>query len=86
MQTFSKDPAVAERQMHAIIFYLTTFGHIDGDFDASERTFVRSYIESLVEQRVRTAGQALTPEVQRDLVRQVHGALPRGVRVASITR
>jgi len=70
MKNFSKDPAVAERQMHAIIFYLTTFGHIDGDFDASERTFVRSYIESLVEQRVRTAGGALTPDVQRELVKK----------------
>jgi hypothetical protein len=70
MQNFSKDPETAERQMHAVIFYLTTFGHIDGDFDASERTFVRNYIEALVEQRVRTAGQKLTPDVQRDLVKK----------------
>lgn len=56
--------------MNAIIFYLTTFGHIDGDFDASERTFVRSYIEALVEQRVRTAGEQLTPQIQQDLVRK----------------
>src|SRR5690349_14966227 len=70
MQTFSRDPVVAERQMNAIIFYLTTFGHIDGDFDASERSFVRNYIEALVERRVNTAGQTLTPEVQRDLVRK----------------
>jgi hypothetical protein len=70
MKTFSRDPVVAERQMNAIIFYLTTFGHIDGDFDASERTFVRSYIETLVEQRVRTAGQTLTADIQRELVRK----------------
>jgi Calcineurin-like phosphoesterase len=70
MQNFSKDPETAERQMHAVIFYLTTFGHIDGDFDASERTFVRNYIEALVEQRVRTAGQKLTPDVQRELVKK----------------
>lgn len=70
MPNFSNDPAVADRQMRAIIFYLTTFGHIDGDFDASEKTFVRSYIQSLVEQRVQGAGQALAPEVQGELVRK----------------
>ena len=36
MMTFSDDPNLAEQQMHAIIFYLTTFGYIDGDFDAKE--------------------------------------------------
>jgi Calcineurin-like phosphoesterase len=70
MQTFSRDPAIAERQMSAIIFYLTTFGHIDGDFDPAERSFVRGYIEALVEQRVRTAGQTLTPDVQDELVKK----------------
>jgi hypothetical protein len=52
MLTFSPDPQVAEKQMQAIIFYLTTFGYIDGDFDASERDFVRDYIRKLVERRV----------------------------------
>lgn len=51
---FSKDPARAEQQMHAIIFYLTTFGYIDGDFDASEKSFVRDYIRKLVRHRVDT--------------------------------
>src|SRR5688500_11393701 len=52
MLSFSSDPQVAEKQMHAIIFYLTTFGYIDGDFDAKERDFVRDYIRKLVERRV----------------------------------
>ena len=54
MLTFSRDPQIAERQMHAIIFYLTTFGYIDGDFDASEKEFVRDYIRKLVSHRVDT--------------------------------
>ena len=52
MLTFSSDPQMAERQMQAIIFYLTTFGYIDGDFDAAEKEFVRDYIGKLVTRRV----------------------------------
>ncbi len=52
MLTFSEDGATADRQMRAVIFYLTTFGYIDGEFDKSEREFVRKYIERLVSARV----------------------------------
>jgi hypothetical protein len=52
---FSTDSKVAEQQMHAVIFYLTAFGYIDGDFDDSEKTFIRDYIGKLVEQRARDA-------------------------------
>ncbi len=52
MLTFSQDGPTAERQMRAVIFYLTTFGYIDGDFDDSEKTFVRDYISKLVGHRV----------------------------------
>ena len=55
MLTWSTDPQVAERQMQAIIFSLTTFGHIDGDFDDSEKEFVRQHIGKLVAGRVETA-------------------------------
>jgi hypothetical protein len=48
MLQFSHDPDVAEQQMNAIIFYLTTFGYIDGDFDQTEKTFVKIYIRQLV--------------------------------------
>lgn len=51
MLKFSNNPDVAEQQMWAIIFYLTAFGYIDGEFDLSEKTFVRLYIRRLVEQR-----------------------------------
>lgn len=61
MMNFSSDPRVAEEQMHAIIYYLTAFGYIDGDFDSSERAFIRDYIAKLVEGRAKTAiGDDLT--------------------------
>lgn len=67
MIRFSDDPDLAERQMRAIIFYLTTFGYIDGDFDRSEKDFVRGYIEDLVKSRVETgiahADEALKAEL-----------------------
>ncbi|MBW2278605.1 MAG: serine/threonine protein phosphatase, partial [Deltaproteobacteria bacterium] len=54
MLTFSKNAQTAEQQMQAVIFYLTTFGYIDGDFDQSEREFVSQYIRKLVTHRVAT--------------------------------
>jgi len=55
MLTFSTDPDVAESQMNAIIFYMTAFGYIDGDFDPTEKTFVKIYIRQLVAARAREA-------------------------------
>jgi hypothetical protein len=54
MLTFSTNPDVAEQQMNAIIFYLTAFGYIDGEFDFTEKTFVRIYIRQLVTARANT--------------------------------
>jgi len=68
MITFSQDPDVAERQMQAVIFYLTTFGYIDGDFDGSEKDYVRNYIRTLVEQRVRNGIPDATADLQKELV------------------
>ncbi len=68
MLTFSRDPQIAEQQMQAIIFSLTTFGHIDGDFDDAEKEFVRQYIRKLVAHRVETGVADATAEVKRDLV------------------
>jgi hypothetical protein len=68
MLTFDSDPVVAERQMEALLFSLTTFGYIDGDFDASEKALVRQTIERLIERRVGGAMPEATPEVRRDLV------------------
>src|SRR5690349_3311036 len=55
MLTFSNDPNVAEQQMNAIIFYLTAFGYIDGEFDLTEKTFVKIYIRQLVTARANSA-------------------------------
>ena len=68
MLSFSSDPKVAERQMDTLIFALTAFGYIDGDFDASEKDLVKKTILELVEHRVDTGMPDATPEVRRDVV------------------
>ncbi len=70
MLTFSSDPDVAEQQMNAIIFYLTAFGYIDGDFDRSEKTFVRIYIRQLVESRAADLMPDESEEVRADVVKR----------------
>jgi Calcineurin-like phosphoesterase len=85
MLKFSRDPNVAEQQMRAIIFYLTAFGYIDGQFDLSEKTFIRVYIRRLVEAR---AAEAMPEgEVRADVVKrfvahfhEVFEEIDRGVR------
>jgi len=52
---FSAEPQVAEQQMNAIIYYLAAFAYIDGEFDNSERGFIRDYIAKLVRARVQSA-------------------------------
>ena len=65
MLTFSTNPEVAEQQMNAIIFYLTAFGYIDGEFDFTEKTFVRIYIRQLVTARAKML-MPDAPTKQRD--------------------
>jgi hypothetical protein len=67
MMTLSDNPQVAEQQMQAIIFYLTTVGYIDGDFDLSEKKFVSDYIRRVVEWRVEGA-KIDDPVLRRELV------------------
>ncbi len=68
MLTFSADPDVAEQQMNAIIFYLTAFGYIDGEFDFTEKTFVRIYIRQLVTERARLAMPAVDAKIRDEVV------------------
>src|SRR5436190_10234792 len=68
MLTFSTDPEVAEQQMNAIIFYLTAFGYIDGDFDQTEKTFVKIYIRQLVSARAAAAMPGTTPAQRAEVV------------------
>jgi hypothetical protein len=76
MLTFSTDPDVAEQQMNAIIFYLTAFGYIDGEFDFTEKTFVRIYIRQLVTARAKMlmpdADQKTRDEVVAKFVAHFH--------------
>jgi len=64
----SEQGVEAEKQMRAVIFYLTTFGYIDGDFDDREQDFVRDYIRRLVEQRVDGAIDAADQALRTELV------------------
>ena len=52
MMTFSANGDVAERQLAAVLWYLTALGYVDGNFDASERAFVSRYADSLAAGRV----------------------------------
>ncbi|MBK7584402.1 MAG: metallophosphoesterase [Myxococcales bacterium] len=56
--------------MRAVIFYLTTFGYIDGDFDDSEKTFVRGYIRELVGHRVAGAVAEDDPALRAELTQK----------------
>lgn len=68
MLTFSTNPEVAEQQMNAIIFYLTAFGYIDGEFDFTEKTFVRIYIRQLVTARAKMAMPDADPKTRDEVV------------------
>ena len=87
MLTFSQDPDVAEQQMNAIIFYLTAFGYIDGNFDFTEKTFVRIYIRQLVTARAKLAMPDADPKTRDEVVgkfvshfHEVFESIDRGVR------
>lgn len=68
MMPFSTDPKLAERQMHAIIYYLTAFGYVDGDFDTAEKGFLRDFIGRLVAARADQAMPDRDDELKRELV------------------
>jgi calcineurin-like phosphoesterase family protein len=87
MLKFSNDPDVAEQQMNAIIFYLTAFGYIDGEFDLTEKTFVKIYIRQLVQQRAAEAMPDATEAVRADVANkfvahfhEVFGAIDNEIR------
>lgn len=70
MLAFSKDPELAEQQMRAIIFYLAAFGYIDGEFDLSEKTFIRIYIRQLIEHRAKEAMPTADSDVRDDVIKR----------------
>jgi calcineurin-like phosphoesterase family protein len=73
MLTFSTNPDVAEQQMNAIIFYLTAFGYIDGEFDFTEKTFVRIYIRQLVTARAKAAMPDADPKTRDEVIQKFVG-------------
>ena len=62
--------------MRAILFYLTTFGYIDGEFDDAEKQFVRDYVADLVRHRVEAgfpeADEAMKAEVTQKFTAHFH--------------
>ena len=71
MIQLSSDPQVAEQQIEAIIFYLTTCGYIDSEFDLSEKAFVRAYLRKVVTARVDAMGE-LDAEVRFEQIENQH--------------
>lgn len=71
MIELSSDPAIAEQQIEAVIFYLTTCGYIDTEFDLREKAFVRSFLRKLVTQRVDAQGD-LDAEVRFEQIERQH--------------
>src|ERR1044072_1463155 len=73
MITFSADPKRAENEMHAVIFYLVTFGYIDGDFDDKERGFVKDTIRTLIDHRGAPASPGAPDAVRAEVVTKFTG-------------
>ncbi len=46
---------IIEQEMQTVIFYLTAFAYIDGDFDVREWEYIREFINKLVAYRARLA-------------------------------
>ncbi|MBA3546199.1 MAG: serine/threonine protein phosphatase, partial [Nannocystis sp.] len=65
------DPAVAEQQIEAIIFYLTTCGYIDSEFDLREKAFIRAFLREVVTARVDAQGP-LEPELRFERIEAQH--------------
>lgn len=73
MIKLSPDPRIAEQQIEAIIFYLTTCGYIDSEFDLSEKAFVRAYLRKVVTARIDgRAGEKLEPEARFEAIEREH--------------
>ena len=72
MITLSSDPQTAEKQIEAIIFYLTTCGYVDSEFDLTEKAFVRSYLRKVVTARIDSQGDDLDPEARFEAIEKQH--------------
>jgi len=71
MINLSSDPTIAEQQVEAVIYYLTTCGYIDTEFDLREKAFVRSFLRKLVTARVDARGD-LSADVRFEQIERQH--------------
>lgn len=71
MITLASDPTIAEQQIEAVIYYLTTCGYIDSEFDLREKAFVRSFLRKLVTVRVDAQGD-LSANVRFEQIERQH--------------
>jgi len=66
---FSSDPEVAKRQMLAVVFMLTAFGHADGKFGLAEKRFIQEKIAGLVDKHMQAVvADPLARHAQTDRV------------------
>jgi uncharacterized tellurite resistance protein B-like protein len=73
MIKLSLDPSIAEQQIEAVIFYLTTCGYIDNEFDLSEKAFVRAYLRKVVTTRIDDRqGEELSAEARFEAIEREH--------------
>ncbi|KIG16764.1 Serine/threonine-protein phosphatase PP2A catalytic subunit [Enhygromyxa salina] len=73
MIKLSLDPRIAEQQIEAVIFYLTTCGYIDSEFDLSEKAFVRAYLRKVVTTRIdERHGDQLSAEARFEAIEREH--------------
>lgn len=55
MSQSGADTSIIDQEMDAIIFYLTAFAYIDGDYDEREHDYIEQFINKLVTYRARLA-------------------------------
>jgi len=67
----SADPHLAEHQIEAVLFYLTTLGYIDASFDLREKAFVRKFLRELVTTRIDARGE-LDPQLRFEQIESLH--------------
>ena len=71
MLELAEDPQLARQQLNGLIFYLTTFSYIDGDFDPEEITFIRDTIQKVIAHRVKSSKYGDDHQVRHTLVRRL---------------
>ena len=77
MFVLSSDASQAQRELHGLIFYLSTFSYIDGSFDPAEMDFVRKTVWKVIEYRIASSSLAEDPKQREEVVRRYAAELDR---------